>query len=316
MKAVEVQLQGFRDQLAGKATVSYGARVYDMRNQEYVESISAEAATSPENIDHLFAQAGRRIGEGLHVEFWQRTVAGVDDVALIRHAKIEVAVLLSDPALVDEVELLAGKRVDAWRNERSDEIDNLPEKRLAVYADIAGTADEPSDTTIRYPNRVAWKRPKDAPQWNGHVYVDNGGTFADDFNVPETETLNAEIPNSLGWLRNLDRKRWSLTIPYERKPGEYKPVFPDFLFFRQEGDRVVTDILDPHGAHLDDAVMKAKGLALYAQNQGHRFGRIHLLDKIEGRLLRLDLKDKKIRDQVNAVANNDGLVAVYKASGK
>ena len=185
-----------------------------------------------------------------------------------------------------------------------------------VYADIAGTAEKPSETTIRYPSRVAWRRPKEGLQWDGHIYVDEGGGFADDFNIPETETLKAEIPTSLGWLRNLDRKRWSLTIPYERKPGEYRPVFPDFLFFRQEGDRVVIDILDPHGAHLDDAVMKARGLAVYAEDHGHRFGRIELLDKIEGRLLRLDLKNKKVRDQVKAIANNDGLVALYKAVGQ
>ena len=120
-------------------------------------------------------------------------------------------------------------------------------------------------------------------------------------------------PNCLGWLRNPDRKSWSFTIPYERRPGEYKPVFPDFLFFRQEGDRVVIDILDPHGAHLPDAVTKAKGLALYAQTHGHRFGRIETIDRIDGQLRRLNLKDHSIRDQLNTVTNNDGLGALYKA---
>lgn len=308
--------QAFRDQVAGKAMVAFGARVYDLTKQEYVESTTAEVATSPENIDHLFDGAGRKIGEGLHIDLWQRTVAGIDDVAKIRHAKIEVAVLLSDLAVLDAVEESAEESVDNWRSEHADEIDALPEKRLAVYAEIAGTADKPTETTIRYPERVAWKRPKEAPCWDRHIYLDDDDSFADEFNIPETETLNAEIPNSLGWLRNQDRKRWSLTIPYERRPGEYKPVFPDFVFFQQDGDKVVIDILDPHGAHLDDAVMKAKGLAVYSNDHGHRFGRIELLDKIDGKLLRLNLKDKKIRDQVNAVANNDGLVALYKAVGK
>ena len=308
--------QGFLDQVAGKAKVSYGTRVYDLTKQEYLETAAVEVATSPENIDHLFDSAGRKIGEGLHVDFWQRSVSGVDDVARIRYAKIEVAVLLSDSAVLEDVEEAAGERVDLWRGEHAEEIDALPEKRLAVYADIAGSADRPFETTIRYPKRVAWKRPKEAAQWHTHIYVDDEGAFFDEFNIPEAETLNAEIPNSLGWLRNPDRKRWSLTIPYERKPGEFKPVFPDFLFFQQEGSRVVVDILDPHGAHLPDAIMKAKGLAVYAQDHGHRFGRIELLDKIEGSLLRLDMKDKKVRDQVKAVANNDGLVALYKAVGK
>ena len=163
---------------------------------------------------------------------------------------------------------------------------------------------------------MAWKRPQGAPSWDRHIYVDEDGTFADDFNQLETDTLNAEIPKSLGWLRNPDRKKWSFTIPYQRRPGEFKPVYPDFLFFRQQADHIVTDILDPHGAHLDDAVTKAKGLALYAKQHGHRFGRIEILDKIEERLRHLDLKDHSIRDQINAVANSDGLRALYKAEGK
>jgi len=95
----------------------------------------------------------------------------------------------------------------------------------------------------------------------------------------------------------------------------YKPVSPDFLFFREEGDQGVVDILDPHGAHLDDAVTKAKGLAVYAEEHGHRFSRIELIDKIDGRLLRLDLKSKKVRDQAKVLVTNDALVALYKAAG-
>ena len=308
--------QGFVDQVRGKSLVSYGARVYDLTIQEYVDSTSHQVATSTENINDLFDEAGHRIGEGLHRDFWQRAAAGIDDAERIRRAKIEVAVLLSDLAVVESVENRARNRVDQWRSRYVNEIDNLPEKRHTVYADIAGAADMPSQTRIRYPYRVAWKRPQGAPSWAKRIYVDSDGVFADDFNLPEIETLNAEIPDCLGWLRNPDRKGWSFAIPYKRTPGTYRPLYPDFLFFRQRGDRIVVDILDPHGAHLDDAVTKAKGLALYAKEHGHRFGRIEILDRIEGRIRRLDLKDHRIRDQINAVTNNDGLTALYKAEGK
>ena len=308
--------QDFVDQVRGKALVSYGARVYDLTRQEYVDTTYHEVATSPENINDLFDEAGRRIGEGLHRDFWQRAVVGLDDVDRIRHAKIEVAALLADPTVVESVENRARNRVDQWRSRYVDEIDKLPERRHAVYTEIAGMADEPSTITIRYPDRVAWKRPQGAPCWPRHIYVDSDDVFADDFNLPETETLNSEIPDCLGWLRNPDRKAWSFAIPYKRTPGTYKPLFPDFLFFRQRGNRIVVDIVDPHGAHLDDAVTKAKGLALYAKEHGHRFGRIEILDKIEGRIRRLDLKDHRIRDQINAVTNNDGLTALYKAESR
>ena len=306
--------QGFVDQIRGKALITYGARIYDLTRQEYVNTISHEVAAAPENIDHLFEEAGRKIGEGLHRDFWQKVVAGIDDVARIRHAKIEVAVLLTNPAVVESVENQARNRVDLWRSRYINETDNLPEKRRTVYTDIAGTADQPSQTTIRYPNRVAWKRPQGALFWEKHIYVDEEENFADAFNQLETDTLNTEIPNSLGWLRNPDRKRWSFTIPYQRTPSEHKPLYPDFLFFRQQDNRITIDILDPHGTHLGDAVSKAKGLALYAKDHGHRFGRIEILDNINGQLRRLDLKDHTIRDQINAITNNDGLTALYKAT--
>lgn len=305
--------QAFVDQVRGKALVSYGTRVFDLTRQKFVNTTSGEVAISPENVNDLFDEAGRRIGEGLHRDFWQQAVAGVDDIARIRHAKIEVAVLLCDPAIVEEVENLARDRVNRWRSRYVDQIDSLPEKRHSVYAEIAGSADQPSKTTIRYPERVTWRRPAGAPGWDKHIYVDDNRAFADDFNNLESEVLNAEIPNCLGWLRNPDRKGWSFTIPYERRPGEYKPVYPDFLFFRQEGDRLVIDILDPHGAHLSDAVTKAKGLALYAKEHGHRFGRIEIIDRIDGQLRRLNLKDHTTRGQINAISNNDGLRALYKA---
>ena len=307
--------QAFVDQVRGKALVSFGARVFDLTRQEFVDTTSREVAIAPENLNDLFDEAGRRIGEGLHSNFWQQAVAGVDDIARIRHAKIEVAVLLCDPAVVEEVENLARDQVDLWRSRYADQIDSLPEKRHSVYAEIAGSAHQPSKTKIRQPGRVAWRRPTGAPRWDKHIYVDDDGTFADHFNNLETEVLNTEIPDCLGWLRNPDRKSWSFTIPYERRPGEYKPVYPDFLFFRQEGDRVVIDILDPHGAHLPDAVTKAKGLALYAQTHGHHFGRIETIDRVDGQLRRLNLKDHTTRDQINAITNADGLMALYKAQG-
>ena len=308
--------QQFVDKVKGKALVFYGARVYDLTKKEYVETTFHEVATSVENINDLFDEVGRKIGEGLHRDFWEQAVSGIDDVDSIRHTKIEVAVLLSDPSVVESIENLARNRVDLWRARYADEIDKLSEKRFNVYKEIAGTAEEPSTLTIRYPDRVAWKRPQGARGWEKHIYVDPEEGFVDDFNLPETETLNSEIPNCLGWLRNPDRKSWSLAIPYQRTPGRYKPFYPDFLFFRQEDERIVIDIIDPHGSHLDDAVTKAKGLALYAEKHGHRFGRIEILDWIDGRPRRLNLKDHRIRDQINAVTNSDGLVSLYKAQGE
>lgn len=309
--------EDFQSRVAGKETVVFGARTYDVVKQKYVDATKAEAATSPENIDHLFAESGRRITEGLHKDFWKTLVEGIDDLTLIRKAKVETAVLLAQPETIEEIEALAESLVDEWRATHVDEIDSLPESREVTYTEIAGTADSPSATHISYPNRVLSKKTTKAEPWDKHIYVDENGQFFDEFSIPEKETLQAELKRKdiVGWLRNPDRKRWSFTVPYERQPGKWAPVYPDFLYFRSVDDKIQIDVLDPHGAHLPDAVSKAVGLSLLAERQGHRFGRIELIDKIDGKLLRLNLKDKNVRQQVGAVTHSDGLKTIYRVAG-
>jgi hypothetical protein len=50
------------------------------------------------------------------------------------------------------------------------------------------------------------------------------------------------------WTPN-DRKPWSLRIPYNFR-GEWRGLYPDFLFVRSEPDGLVVDILDPHAISL------------------------------------------------------------------
>jgi len=49
----------------------------------------------------------------------------------------------------------------------------------------------------------------------------------------------------VGWLRNLDRKSWSLEIPY-RDAGSFKSMFPDMLIVRKDEQGFQFDILEPH----------------------------------------------------------------------
>ena len=53
----------------------------------------------------------------------------------------------------------------------------------------------------------------------------------------------------VAWLRNQDRKAWSLCVPY-MEAGECKALYPDFLIVRDEGDGPVVDIIDPHSLGL------------------------------------------------------------------
>jgi len=63
----------------------------------------------------------------------------------------------------------------------------------------------------------------------------------------EERVLAEEVGRSgfITWLRNVDRKDWALQIPY-LVLGKWKPLYPDFLVFREVDGKIVVDVIDPH----------------------------------------------------------------------
>jgi type III restriction enzyme len=120
--------------------------------------------------------------------------------------------------------------------------------------------------------------------------------------VIEEEIVN---PKTIGWLRNYDRKLWSLQVPYD-DGSEDKPLYPDFVVFRRTGDSVVADIIDPHRASLTDAWKKAQGLATFASQHGDLFGRIEIVAKDKhGSTKRIDVNKSLLQGKVRRLANSD-----------
>lgn len=73
--------------------------------------------------------------------------------------------------------------------------------------------------------------------------------------------------NVVGWLRNLDRKPWSLEIPY-CDAGGFKSMFPDLLIVCKDKQGFKLDILEPHDPSRNDNLAKAIGLAGFSKNTG------------------------------------------------
>ena len=86
--------------------------------------------------------------------------------------------------------------------------------------------------------------------------------------------------------------------------------------FREEGGRVVVDIVDPHDPDRGDAVPKAKGLAAFAEKHGPRFRRIEIIIKEGDDLLRLDLNQKKVMEAVKVVDSVAALKHLYETTGR
>ena len=79
---------------------------------------------------------------------------------------------------------------------------------------------------------------------------------------------------------------------------------------------MVVDLLDPHWPAIRDAVPKVIGLADYAAAHGVRFGRIEAIILDGDAVLRLDLKNKKVREALAVVESSEGLVQLYRGMGQ
>ena len=215
-------------------------------------------------------------------------------------AKIEAFDLASDPDVMARLERTAKQKASDWLNRHGAAVDRLAEGRKQAYAEVRRQAGEPELTTLDHPETVEVRKAES--RWPRHLYVDADDGFPCALNTWETDVIRREIanPNVVGWLRNPDRKRWSLCVPYKFM-GETKPLFPDFVVFRRDGDELMVDVLDPHSVALEDAPAKAVGLTEYADKHGHAFGRIELIIKDGDRVRRLDLKDETTGDRVRTV---------------
>lgn len=82
----------------------------------------------------------------------------------------------------------------------------------------------------------------------------------------------------------------------------------DFLFFaRDRAWKIVADIVDPHGVHLADALIKLKGLARYAELHAASFRRIDAVAVLDGEYRVLDMKEKAVRGAVRVTASAQSL---------
>ena len=121
------------------------------------------------------------------------------------------------------------------------------------------------------------------------------------------------------WLRNQDRKSWSLCIPYQMN-NETKATYPDFIIIRKdETIGYIFDILEPHHPDFADNLGKAKGLAEYAR-ENRNIGRIQLIRKGKDAagnnvFKRLDLTQSRARERVLKATTNDEINHIFEEEG-
>ena len=98
-------------------------------------------------------------------------------------------------------------------------------------------------------------------------------------------------------------------------------MHPDFVFFNEVGGKIVASIVDPHGHHLEDSLVKLQALARFAGTYGDEFHRIEALAEVDGRMRVIDMQDRRRArgsrgDQQIAVDLYESTVAVDYGSKK
>lgn len=287
-------------------TVGYG------QTEPQSETTSKLKAVA-QNVDHAFAEAGRKLGGGLHSAYLRHRAAE-EDAPPVATLKLELYALTANGGVVEQVEKTADDLLSEELEKHKAAVMKLPEDRRHQYRQIRRQAKRPSPEPWELPEtiEIAKNGKKKYPK---HLYTANGGSFSCTLNKWEQQVIEGEIAKDevVAWLRNEPRKPWAFAIPYS-DGKEDRPLFPDFLVFRQQGDGIVCDVLEPHSLDWQDSPAKAVGLAEFASELGDRFGHIELIAKVGKELKRLRLDDIDTRDKVRGVKTGEHLRQLFEVA--
>ena len=123
-----------------------------------------------------------------------------------------------------------------------------------VYNQIRIVAKQPEAIDFSVPEEVIINQAKGEIAYQGHLFEKPDGTYTAKLNTWEDSVIRAEIDREdfVGWIRNYERKPWSLCVPYE-KMGQTLPMYPDFIVVRRaDRGEYIVDLLEPHRTDLED----------------------------------------------------------------
>lgn len=238
-------------------------------------------------------------------------VAGDDDEDEdddgLRNAFVTVSGLAIVKAVRERVDQEADALAERWFAEHRVKIKELADERQQALEDIRAAATEPKRGELKRPRT----RMEDflvvdedgqvaiAPLVGGHLMADDSGLFPlSSLNAWEFEVVLCEFARDSfrAWYRNPSRAAVdSVGVAYRDSVGNWRSMHPDFVFFNEVGGRIVASIVDPHGHHLEDSLVKLQALARFAEDYGAEFHRIEALAKIGNQMRVLDLQVPRVR---------------------
>jgi type III restriction enzyme len=300
----------------GSGQITLNAVIVEQGTWKEIQGQTITVPLDEKNIDDLFNRAGQRLGEGLHLDYWQTHYDQDEADEMPSRSRLELFLMLQDEKTWKTLESVCGSRCEALLKQHKAAIKKLTTAEQEDYNKVNEIAKEPEALSFLPPAEIMLSVDPTDPEfrrYDDHLYVDATGHFVAKLNTWEHPVIEAEIARAdvVGWLRNVPRKPWALSLPYEHG-GEDRPMYPDFLVVRTEGDgHAMVDILEPHSPALADSYAKAKGLAQFAAKHKMDFGRIEVIRLVGKVIQRLDLMDATKRAQVLAVDSNAALDLIF-----
>jgi len=230
----------------------------------------------------------------------------------LREAFVATGALATVREIRDLVDRESDKLAAAWFAEYADRIRDLVDLRRADYDEIRALATTPQVALLGRPRTriedylderddgqtlLAEVMPK-------HLMADESGMCpVAKLNDWELQVVKRELarPASVGWYRNPPRQTSdSLGVAYRDEVANWRSMHPDFIFFNRIDGVVRASIVDPHGHHLEDSLVKLQGLARFAGEHGSAFDRIWAVSHVGVSMRILDMKINAVRQAVLA----------------
>ena len=320
---IATMIRGYIDKL--QAEGSYNNKVEEVRRfmlteskMEYLKGSKLENSSAlvleltDYDIEREFTRADAKLKNA-----GKRYTRDFFDKAEMPDLMIDVILYTQSEDCMSELDKYAKTTFYRYKHEYRKVLSKYSENVKSKYDKCTREGEEVSDHSWMLPSTIYL--PKGEESIGGHLYVDQDGKATFSLNNWEKQIiLDAQKDaNYICWLRNQDRKPWSLCITFEMD-GKVHPFYPDFVIIRRDGNSgYLLDIVEPHWKD-EDNIPKAKAMAKYVEDEDGNVERFEMTRVYDDKMLHLDFADPAIsRCLADATKyNDDFLNELFKEYGK
>lgn len=227
------------------------------------------------------------------------------DKAEMTDLMIDVILFVKSEDCMSELDKYAKNTFYQYKRDYRKVLSKYSESVKSKYDKCTREGEEVSDHSWMIPSTIYL--PKGEEEIGGHLFVDQEGKATFSLNTWEQRIIEdaKKDPYFVCWLRNQDRKAWSLCITYEMN-GKKHPFYPDFVVVRRDKNGgLLLDLIEPHWKD-EDNIPKAKAMAKYVEDENGNVERFEMTRVYDNQMLHLDFANPTISHHLaDATKYND-----------